>query len=147
MRRNFLLEDAKHRVLASQWPRRPARPLQSRQILKLLRPRVANYRVVQRAFAVLVAVAALTACSSEPCEKYRVVRATSPPPGATIGELRPGTDGEDIELDDGHVYRGAFSTVPNTGAEVTLCQVRSKIDGSTHYSLRYGGSENVERVR
>jgi hypothetical protein len=55
--------------------------------------------------------------------------------------------GEDVELDDGHVYRANFAwsvaaggnMPPGTGDDITLCELKST-DASTHYALRYRGT-------
>jgi hypothetical protein len=71
-----------------------------------------------------VTLAVATGCTS-PCHDAYVVQSHS--------DKAP----YDVELDDGHVYREVHSHIfegwPNTGRVVTLCEIRSKIDGSVHF--------------
>jgi hypothetical protein len=84
-----------------------------------------------------------TGDSANPCERQYVVQVTddnSPVAFALRAKATPSSLTQDVELDDGHVYLGAFAweykRPPSTGDAVTLCSLTAS-DGSQHYSLRY----------
>ena len=88
-------------------------------------------------------LAVLAACGS-PCSTHRVVQATR----ASAPSVYPGVDTYDIELDDGHVYRGPLMVALPAGREVEVCDVKSKIDGSEHFSMHFGHSTpTVQQIR
>jgi len=99
-----------------------------------------------RIVAAVLAFIALAACGS-PCSTQRVVQSRTPP-GLTLDQIAGHVDYYDVELDDGHVYRGSFEWPLKTSREVEVCTVASKIDGSEHFSVRYGSyTVNVQRLR
>jgi len=95
--------------------------------------------------ALILALVALQACGS-PCGSHKVVQTTSK--GLTLQLSTTTVPLYDVEIDDGHVYRGPFASPLSTGREVEVCEVTSKIDNSKHYSVHYGSyTPNVQRLR
>lgn len=105
-----------------------------------IRSSLRSDRIVKTA---LVAASVFLAGCSSPCMPHHVVQSH---PGPNTGTFLAGLD---VELDDGHVYRGLFHYAQSTGDDVELCVVESKIDGRAHYSIRgvHGGPIDVDRVK